>query len=414
MGIFSFLSGPLGWIMKLVYGLVNNYFVAIFLFTLLMRAVLFPLSLQSQKKQADRIRLAPRLERLQKKYKNDPQKLQEKQQALYQKEGVSLTGGCAPMLIQMVILFGIIGVIYQPLQYLSSVDSKAIDAAVKAVNVETYKVDGVFQSEYTLKDGTVITVNESDKVAADRLTGYYEELNMMNAIGAGQNKDDILAMIRSECDMSTAEAQEQLDAMVEMRNQFSFGDHSLLEEPWNDKGFGGITILWLIPLISGLTAVLSSVLSMHFSKQGMSGEKQPGQGCTNASMMLFMPLFSLYISFRVPGGVGVYWICSNIIAIIQTVILNMIYNPKKIREQAEIDYQERRRRRAEEKKRTLADARRLADEQERLEDEAAAKKAAEEQAQPKDKKSAKKAKKDLGLEMGELKTDANETENTAE
>ena len=78
MGLFDFLAGPLGWIMKLVYDLVNNYFVAIFLFTLLVRVLMFPLSLQSQKKQADRIRLAPRLERLQKKYKDDPQKLQQK------------------------------------------------------------------------------------------------------------------------------------------------------------------------------------------------------------------------------------------------------------------------------------------------------------------------------------------------
>lgn len=133
MGMFGFLAGPLGWIMRLVYNWVNDYFLAIFLFTLIIRVLLFPFSLQSQKKQADRIRLAPRLERLQKKYKNDPQKLQQKQQALYEKEGVSLTGGCLPMIVQMIVLFGIIAVIYEPLTYLSSVPETAVNAAVRGL-----------------------------------------------------------------------------------------------------------------------------------------------------------------------------------------------------------------------------------------------------------------------------------------
>ena len=57
-----------------------------------------------------------------------------------------------------------------------------------------------------------------------------------------------------------------------------------------------------------------------------------------------------------PGGVGIYWICSNLIAIIQTIVLNAIYNPAKIRAQAEAEYEERRRKKAEDKKR-LAEAR---------------------------------------------------------
>ncbi|MBO5796911.1 MAG: YidC/Oxa1 family membrane protein insertase, partial [Clostridia bacterium] len=181
----------------------------------------------------------------------------------------------------------------------------------------------------------------------------------------------------------------------------------LLETPWGEKGFGGITILWLIPLFSGLTALCSSILSTYYSKQGMSREKQPGQGCSNFMLLGFMPLFSLYITFTVPGGVGIYWTCSNVIAIIQTVILNSIYNPKKIREQAEIDYEERRRLRAEMKKKqqTLADARRLDDEAERAADEAAAK-AAEEAKDPANK--GKKKEKKLNLEMGQIKKDENE------
>lgn len=89
--IFNILAVPLGWLLHFIYQFIPNYFVSIFLFTLLVRAITFPLSLKSQKSQADRAKLAPRLERLQKKYAQDKQKLQQKQMELYEKEGVSLT-----------------------------------------------------------------------------------------------------------------------------------------------------------------------------------------------------------------------------------------------------------------------------------------------------------------------------------
>jgi len=412
MGLFGFLAGPLGWIMRLVYNWVNNYFLAIFLFTLIIRVLLFPFSLQSQKKQADRIRLAPRLERLQKKYKNDPQKLQKKQQALYEKEGVSLTGGCLPLIVQMIVLFGIIAVIYEPLTYLSSVPETAVNAAVNAVNVETYTKD---TEHYTISEdkttathketGTVIDL--TTKVESNRLgeKNYYREMYMMQAMEA--NKDEIVASIAKtqtgDAAVAVATAEKYYGEIKAMSDQFRLGNRSLLQNPWTPgRGFGDINILWLIPLLSGLTAIITSVISSYFNKQGMSGEKQPGQGCSNGMMFLFMPLFSLYISFTVPGGVGVYWTCSNVIAIVQTVILNLIYNPKKIRIQAEIDYEERRRARAEAKKQqTLAEARRLDDERERAEDEAAARAAAE----PKEEKKGKKKTKINGIEVGEVKDD---------
>lgn len=414
MGIFGFLAVPLGYIMRLIYSLVNNYFVAIFLFTLVMRLILFPLSLQSQKKQAERIRLAPRLERLQKKYKNDPRKLQEKQQALYEKEGVSLTGGCLPTIVQMVVLFGIIAVIYEPLTYLSPVSGSVVDTSIAAVTLETYTADN---SGYTVdgdmatltrEDGTLVTVDLSTKLPQKQLSGYYGELNMMKV--ADENRDDILRAMQEKNNCTYDEAVANFDEFKDMRSEFTFGRYSLLENPWTEKGFAGISLLWLIPLFSGLTSALVSVISMHYSKMGMSQEKQPGQGCSNAMMLLFMPLFSLYIAFTVPGGVGVYWICSNLIALLQTVVLNMIYNPKKIREQAERDYEERRRQRAEEKKNRLAEARRRDEEKERAEDEAAARRVEEEKNAPKDKKG-KKKERELNLEVGALKKDKNEDTN---
>ena len=115
MKIFGLLATPLGYVLHWVAKFVPSYFVAIFLFTLLIKLVLFPLNISSQKSAAQKARLAPRLERLQKKYAQDRQKMAQKQQELYEKEDVKMTGGCLPQLLQMLVLFSVIAVIYKPL-----------------------------------------------------------------------------------------------------------------------------------------------------------------------------------------------------------------------------------------------------------------------------------------------------------
>ena len=112
--------------------------------------------------------------------------------------------------------------------------------------------------------------------------------------------------------------------------------------------------LWLIAIASGVAALLSSLLSMRYSKSTMSQSQQAAGGCSNKGMMYSMPLFSLVIAFTVPGGVALYWVFSNLLAMVQTVVLNAMYNPVKAREQAEVEYAERRRKKAEDKERLKA------------------------------------------------------------
>ena len=363
MQIFDIIAIPLGYVLWFIYKYIGNYFISIFLFTLLIRAATFPLSLKSQKANAERARLTPRLERLQKKYAQDKQKLQQKQMELYEKVGVSMTGGCLPMVIQMIVLFGVISVIYMPLTHLAHIPAAVTNAAIE----RTYELE---------------LMTEADK------GGYYKELRMLKALDTHEAEITAAIAAIGEEKLAGKTAGEYVDQMKGIATDFRFGNTTMLDEPWNEKGFGGINLLWIIPLLSWLTAMGSSLISMYFTKQGTAkGEKQPGQGCSNVMLVILMPLFSLFITFSVPGGVGIYWICSNLIAILQTIILNMIYNPAKIRAKAEAEYEERRRKKAEDKKR-LAEARRK-EEEERVQ----AEKAEREEAQAKEKARLEAAKK---------------------
>lgn len=329
--ILDVVAIPLGFLLKLIYDLIPNYYVAIFLFVLLIRLLLFPLSLKTQKNQADRAKLTPRLNALQKKYGKDPKKLQEKQMALYEKHGVSPTGGCLPMLVQMLVLFGIISVIYSPIKHISSIPNEVVDASVNAI---------------------VTTGNVDEKQFASG--SYYRELRMMQNLDT--HKEAIIEGISKIDGYTTEMAENYYNEMVDFEDQFNFLGQNMLKQPWNEKGFVGINTLWLIPLISGFTALLSSMLSMHYTKQGGGDAQMQAQGCNSVMMYGMMPAMSLFIAFSVPGAVGIYWVFSNLIAMLQTFILNQIYNPAKIRAQAEKEYEERKKKKAEDKKR-LAEAR---------------------------------------------------------
>ena len=384
MGFLGFLGKPLGIAMSWIYSLVPNYLVTIFLFTFAVRLLLFPLNLKQQKNTRDRARLAPALERIQKKYGNDRQKLMEKQQALYEKHGVSMTGGCLPMILSMFVLFGVIAAIYAPLTNLSnpSMSEQVVDVAQYAI----------------LGEG-------ENKVSEKDLAGYYGELHLM--INAEENKDTIIKELNDPSAYALQRAYSKVEIVnngvvneenyttykalflqehrgnyengeqiyaqiVAMKNQFpQFGgeNYSLLNQPWTKgKGFGDINLLWLIPLLSALTSFAVSYISMSYTKKSMP-QGQPGQGCTNSMMLVYMPLFSGYIAFVVPGAVGVYWIFSNLLSMVQTVLMNKIYDPAKAREEAEKAYQERRKKKLEDKKR-LAQARQREEAEARKEEQA--------------------------------------------
>ncbi|MBQ3069745.1 MAG: membrane protein insertase YidC [Clostridia bacterium] len=370
MDIFGIISQPLGILMKWIYMLCNNYFVTIFLFTLVTRLILFPLNLKQQKSTMDRARLAPRLERLQKKYANDRQKLGQKQQELYERHGVSMTGGCLPMLLSMVVLLGVIGVIYAPISTLSepAVAKEVITVTQYAMDTmdggeETQK--NAYQELYLMlncekdgvKDAVVTMLNEpTDEALSKAYNVDLVTVQKNREAYAATEPEKTYAYDFKTVKMNGRSGEEVYLQIETMADQFKIGENfSMLQTPWNDKGFGGINLLWIIPLISGATSFLVSFISMRFNKKSMP-QNQPGQGCTNNMMMIYMPAISLFIAFSVPGAVGLYWIFSNLLSLVQTVVLNKLYDPGKARAEAEAEYQERRRRKKEDKER-LAKAR---------------------------------------------------------
>ena len=127
---------PLGYIMWLCYILFRNYGIAIVLFTLLTKALMFPLNIWVQKNSIKMVKLKPRLNQIAASCVGNRDMVAEKQMALYKQEKYRPLAGTIPLLIQIPIILGLIAVVYNPLQHLLHIDANIIEAlTVKAMEL---------------------------------------------------------------------------------------------------------------------------------------------------------------------------------------------------------------------------------------------------------------------------------------
>lgn len=125
------LGYPLGLIMRLLYNLLHSYGWSLILFTLLIKLVMVPLSIKQQKSSAKIAAIQPQMQEIQKMYAKNQQKMNEEMQKLYEREKYNPAGGCLPMLITFLVLFGLIDVIYNPMRHILGMSNEVIAQATE-------------------------------------------------------------------------------------------------------------------------------------------------------------------------------------------------------------------------------------------------------------------------------------------
>ncbi len=280
--------------MYFCFNLVRNYGATIILFTLVSKIILLPISLMVQKNSIKMVKLQPEIDEIKNLYAGDREKIGEEQYKLFEREGYNPGIGCLPTLIQIPIVLGLIQVIYHPLQHLFHV----------------------------AKETAASLIETAGQLLGTQLTGNSAELKVIEAI---QNSG-IGGAVR-ESGLLAEETIEKIRAM-----QLDFFGIRLSEIPsLKEPG-----IILLIPLLSGLSAL---ALCLYQDRENVL-QREQGK-LQQWGMTIFLVLFSLYFTFLVPAGIGLYWICSNLMAIVQLMILNRIYAPEKY-----IDYEARQARKA--------------------------------------------------------------------
>lgn len=269
---------PFGWLLRTTYNFIGSYGISIIIFTILAKMILLPLQMKSKKSMMEMNRLQPKIKELEKRYKDDKNKYSMEVSKLYKEEGVSMFGGCLPLLITLPIMIGLYSVVRQPLTHIFQVTASQINEIAEAL-----RAAGVTAG----------------------LTGAAEKSAYMLEIGVASHLKDYGEII--------SEIVPKLSGV-----DFSFLGIDLAAIP----NFKYITPLWAIPILSGLTAWLSNFVIRKFSGNTAQQNQQMGM------MNLMMPLMSIYIAFVVPAGLGLYWIISNILTAVQEPLLTKYYKKK--------------------------------------------------------------------------------------
>ncbi|MDL2225438.1 membrane protein insertase YidC [Eubacteriales bacterium OttesenSCG-928-M02] len=298
--INTVLGTPLGYLMRVCYTIIGDYGWAIVVFTLLTKVILFPISIWVQKNSIKMIRLQPQLNWIAVRYAGQKDTIAEEQLALYKKEGYRPLLSIIPMMIQIVLVLGLIGVIYNPLMHILHVDGDVINGFTNVAR----DILGV----ENLGSGAQLTLIEL--IQNPMHTHGFLAISV-----PGQNIPTIVGEIQG---FST-----------------QFLGMNLSHVPtWNNLVF--------IPVLAGMSAFLLSYC------QNRVNVLQREQGWLGRwGMAIFLTAFSAYFGFLVPAGVGLYWICGNLFSILVLYLVNALYKPKKY-----IDYEA-----LEKSKEALAEAR---------------------------------------------------------
>ena len=268
------ISSLFGYLLNALYTVFNNYGIAIIVFSIILRIILIPITIKQQKSLKKSAELQEEMKEIQRKYKNNPEKLNQETIDLYKREKLSPFAGCFSSIIQLVIILSVFWLVSQPLTYMK----KDLDPQV----IQDYKVQ--LQQEG----------NQST----------YSEIAIINRFGS-EDERVRLNMDFLGLDLSSVPTQNVSDFRV-----------------------------YVIPILY----VISSIVSMKITSNMTNNKKKEevienenkdkekneldAVAQANKSMMWMMPIMSVTIALVAPLGLALYWLVNNILITIEKIVLN--------------------------------------------------------------------------------------------
>lgn len=288
--VMYYICYPFGYVMKWCWELLGNYGLAIILFTLCTKIILLPVSVWVHKNSIKMVTIQPDINFIKAKYYGDRDRIAEEETKLYKKIGYSPFASVVPLLLQLLLLSAVVYIVKQPLTSILHISGETVEALARSFGLE-----------------------ESDQLG-------------------------VIRMIQSGAETDTS-----LSAVVSQIKSFdlSFAGFSLGVEPYKTWG-----IYTLVPVIAGASSLLLCWVQNAINVLQAEQSKLNKYGMTVLSVGI-----SLSLGFFVYSGVALYWVASNLFAIVQQLVLNAVINPKKY-----VDYSK-----LEESRAALADIERLDD-----------------------------------------------------
>lgn len=270
--MFQFIANIFGYLLEWLYnGIGQNYGIALILFTIILRIILLPLTIKQQKSMKKTTELQGKMQEIQFKYKNNPELMNKEIMDLYKRENLSPFSGCISSIVQILIILSVFYLVSRPLTYMKKIDPGIIENYRNEISAEN--------------DG--------------KISNYYEIEIIQKK--AAQDENIKVNMDFLGLDLSKVPSQNMTDIKV-----------------------------YIIPILY----VISSIFSIRMTTGKTKKKEQNGsseQDMTqqmNKSMSYMMPIMAVSIAFVAPLGLALYWLISNILMILERVVINKYVDSK--------------------------------------------------------------------------------------
>lgn len=325
MPIVNWVAEVLGWLMNGIYSIgVHNLGLCIIIFTVIIYAFMTPLQIKQQKFSKMNNVMQPELQKIQKKYKNkkdqsSQMKMQEETMAVYEKYGVSPTGSCLQLLIQMPIFFALYQVIIKIPGYIGGIKDVFSDAVTQITSVSGYSdiitqfiSDNAIRS-YSWVNGQEGTPNQVIDFLYSLSPSQWDKLADINQF---QGFADVLD--------KTAQTLQPMQNFLGLN--IADNPWALIQTGWSSHQYLMIVAAVLVPVLAWATQMINMKLMPTASSNNSSNGTQSQMEATMKSMNIFMPLFTAFICFTFPFGIGIYWIIGSLVRTVQQLIINRHLN----------------------------------------------------------------------------------------
>ena len=315
----GFISEIFGYLLNWLYNFFNNYGVAIIVFSIILRIILIPITIKQQQSLKKSAKLQKEMADIQKKYKNNPEKLNQETIELYKREKMSPFSGCLSSILQLIIILSVFFLVSQPLTYMPRMNKE-----------EQAQLVEKFTAEMT-ESGYGQNNNYKQIALLDYIETRYQDLNNQLSQENVENREELEA---------------QRDEYNKLRLNMEFLGLDLSKVPTQSLND------WKVYIIPGLY-VITSVISIKITTMTQNKKKkkdiivQNAEGkeeepdpmeqmqAMNKSMMYMMPIMSVMIAVIAPLGLALYWLISNILMIIERLIINKIMEIKDSKQEEE-------------------------------------------------------------------------------
>lgn len=278
--MISFFANLFGYLLNFLYNFIQNYGLSIILFSIIIKILLLPISINQQKTMKKTAKIQGELKKLQIKNKNNPEALQRETMELYKREKMNPFGGCFSAIIQIILLFSVFYLVRSPLTYMKKVDNTVIEQYTNEINGEDGKKDA------------------------------YPEISIIRE-KSGEDERVYINMEFLGLDLSSIPSRDVAD--------------------WKT---------YVIPILYVITTFISMKITTAMQKNMNKPKEEDGEkeeesseldimNQANRNMTFIMPFMAVSISLIAPLGLALYWLTNNILMIIERLLLNVFIKDNK-------------------------------------------------------------------------------------